>query len=93
MALAAAHMNAKVTPYLAMLTRLYEQVPAMGRVSFTKKWNQQGTTTYLDASGNVMPSESLSTDAKQLLNDYKLVQYDMTAGKNYLASTDFTKEL
>ena len=65
----------------------------MSRVSFTKKWNQQGTTTYLDASGNVMPSESLSTDAKQLLNDYKLVQYDMTAGKNYLASTDFTKEL
>ncbi|WP_226669230.1 LTA synthase family protein [Bifidobacterium pseudocatenulatum] len=93
MALAAEHMNAKVTPYLALLTGLYEQVPAIGRVSFTKKWNQKGTTTYLDASGNVMSSADLSKDAKQLLNDYKLVQYDMTAGKNYLASTDFTKEL
>lgn len=26
---------------------------------------------------------------KKLLNDYRLIQYDMTAGKNYLSSTKF----
>lgn len=26
---------------------------------------------------------------QKLLNDYRLIQYDMTAGKNYLSSTKF----
>ena len=31
----------------------------------------------------------LSSQQKKLLNDYRLIQYDMTAGKNYLSSTKF----
>ena len=92
MALAATHMNAKVTPYLALLTKLSAEVPAMGRISFTKKWDQKGTTTYLDSTGNIINSSSLSKKQQELLHDYKLVQYDMTAGKNYLSAEKFNKE-
>ena len=92
MALAAEHMNAKVTPYLALLTNLYQSVPAMDRISFTQAWSKKGTTTYLDANGNILNPMSFSKKTKQLLQDYKLVQYDMTAGKNYLSATDFMEE-
>ena len=92
MALAAEHMNAKITPYLALLTKLYRSVPAMDRISFTQTWTKKGTATYLDANGNILNPASFSKKTKQLLQDYKLVQYDMTAGKNYLSSTDFMKE-
>ena len=92
MALAAEHMNAKVTPYLAMLTELYQNVPAMSRLSSTSNWTAKGSTTYLDSNGNVLDPSSFSKKTKRLLRDYKLVQYDMTAGKNYLSSTNFTKE-
>ena len=85
-------MNAKVTPYLALLTKLSAEVPAMGRISFTKKWDQKGTTTYLDSTGNIINSSSLSKKQQELLHDYKLVQYDMTAGKNYLSAEKFNKE-
>ena len=34
---------------------------------------------------------ALSAKAKELLKDYKLVQYDQTVGKNYLKDLDFTQ--
>lgn len=46
-------------------------------------------TVYLDANGNVVSKKELSSQQKKLLNDYRLIQYDMTAGKNYLSSTKF----
>lgn len=39
--------------------------------------------------GNVVSKKELSSQQKKLLNDYRLIQYDMTAGKNYLSSTKF----
>ena len=91
MPLAAEHMNAKVSPYLAMLTELQQEVPAMSRVIGTNGGIGQGKATYLDHAGNNIKAAALSAKAKGLLKDYKLVQYDQTVGKNYLGGLDFTQ--
>ena len=91
MPLAAEHMNAKVSPYLAMLTELQQEVPAMSRMIGTNGGIGQGKATYLDHAGNNIQAAALSAKAKGLLKDYKLVQYDQTVGKNYLEGLDFTQ--
>lgn len=91
MPLAAEHMNAKVSPYLAMLTELQQEVPAMSRVIGTNGGIGAGKATYLDHDGNDIKVTALSAKAKELLKDYKLVQYDQTVGKNYLKDLDFTQ--
>ena len=91
MPLAAEHMNAKVSPYLAMLTELQQEVPAMSRVIGANGGIGQGKATYLDYAGNNIKAAALSAKAKRLLKDYKLVQYDQTVGKNYLKDLDFTQ--
>ena len=89
MSLAAQHMNAKVSPYLEMLSEIHAEIPAFSRlVSGNGSWGE-GSRTYLDSNGNVVPYKSLSAKAKKLLKDYELVQYDLTAGKGYLNDTDF----
>ena len=84
-------MNAKVSPYLAMLTELQQEIPAMSRVIGTNGGIGQGKATYLDQDGNEIDSTTMSDRAKELLEDYSLVQYDQTVGKNYLQSMDFTQ--
>lgn len=89
MALAAEHMNAKVSPYLEMLTQVQAQIPAISRlISSNDSWGD-GSTAYLDAEGNRVKRKDLSKEANQLLNDYRLVQYDMSKGKGYLNDDGF----
>lgn len=89
MATAAAHMDAKVTPYLSLLTKLSEEIPAEVRLSLQSSNAGNTSSTYVDASGAAIDHKSLSEKAKRLLEDYQLVQYDLTAGKGYLKTTDF----
>ena len=90
MSLAAEHMNAKVSAYLELLSQVHSVIPAFTRLVLSNgNWTEEGSTTYLDANGNQITQQDLSDQAKQLLNDYRLVQYDMTAGKGYLNDTDF----
>ncbi|VUX37911.1 Uncharacterised protein [Bifidobacterium pseudocatenulatum] len=51
----------------------------------------QGKATYIDEQGNTISRKNLSEKAKQLLDDYLLVQYDQTSGKNYLQNLNFTQ--
>ena len=51
----------------------------------------QKNKTMLDHDGNDIKVTALSAKAKELLKDYKLVQYDQTVGKNYLKDLDFTQ--
>lgn len=92
MAQAAEQLNAKVSPFLTLLSQLHAEVPAMARFgnSLGSGWTANSSTTIVDAHGNVIPESSLSDHAKQLLEDYKLVQYDMAVGKNYLGDMKFT---
>lgn len=90
---AADHMNAKVSPYLAFLTEMHSKISAMEPpvVNKIQGWDRipEGQNSYLDQNGNPMSTDDFDKETKQLLADYKLIQYDITAGKNYLKDTDF----
>ena len=90
---AADHMNAKVSPYLAFLTEMHSKIAAMEPpvVNKIQGWDRipEGQNIYLDQNGNPMSTDDFDKETKQLLADYKLIQYAITAGKNYLKDTDF----
>ncbi|WP_053087115.1 hypothetical protein [Alloscardovia omnicolens] len=91
----AEHLNAKVSPYIAFLTALHAKVPAMEpKASFMVQGaldTPDGQALYLDNEGNYLDVSQADEQTKQLLDDYKLIQYDITAGKNYLKNTGFMK--
>lgn len=90
MAMASDHMNTKVSAYIAFLSAMRAEIPATERLTLGVSGVTDNTpTVYLDANGNVVSKKELSSQQKKLLNDYRLIQYDMTAGKNYLSSTKF----
>ena len=91
MASAAEHMDAKVTPFLALLTEVHQSVPAAGRFASTDADWGTGSASYLDSSGQLIKKKHLSSEAKQLLEDYRLIQYDQTAGKGYLSENWFNR--
>ncbi len=65
------HADAPVTPYTALLTRLRAEVPALaGRVGY-------------DAAGRPVPVTHLDPGALRLLRDYRMVQYDLAAGRGW----------
>lgn len=90
---AAEHMDAEVSPYLAFLTEMHAKIAAMEPpvVNKIQGWDRipEGQNIYLDQNGNPMSEDDFDAETKQLLADYKLIQYDITAGKNYLKDTDF----
>lgn len=91
MSLAAEHMGAKVSPFLAMLTDLRAEVPAMNSLIPDIGGIGEGRATYLDAQGKRIKTKAMSDKARKLLDDYALVQYDMTVGKGYLRDYGFTE--
>lgn len=90
---AAEHMDAKVSPYLAFLTEMHSKISAMEPpvVNNIQGWDRipEGQNIYLNAKGEPMAEEDFDAEIKQLLADYKLIQYDITTGKNYLKDTSF----
>ncbi|WEV63458.1 LTA synthase family protein [Bifidobacterium sp. ESL0732] len=90
---AAEQNNAKVTPFLAFLTRLHGKVSAMEPpvVNQIQGWSRipEGQPIYLDPNGHPMVASDFDKETKQLMHDYKLIQYDVTAGKGYLKDAGF----
>ncbi|PKU90482.1 phosphoglycerol transferase [Bifidobacterium pseudolongum subsp. globosum] len=85
MAQTAQQLNSKISPYLALLDELHAEVPAISRASTNMgEWETEAAPTYLNSKGEPIDPKSLSAEAKQLLDDYRMVQYDMTVGENYL---------
>ena len=86
-------MNAKVSPYIGFLTRMHEHVAAMEPpvVNTIQGWDRipEGQAIYLNQDGEPMAYADMDAETKQLLADYRLIQYDITAGANYLKDTDF----
>ncbi len=87
MAIAANHMNAKVTPFIAFLTAMHTAIPAMAPASIAGAESTE--PVYLDNAGMLLSESALSEEARELLNDYRLIQYDISAGKSYLNDTSF----
>lgn len=91
--LAACHMNAKVSPYMAFLTRMQEQIPAMEPALSGSDWSQNAgisSNTYLDANGRKINPSTMTAEQKRLLSDYRSIAYDMTLGGHYLEKEGFT---
>lgn len=90
---AAEHMDAKVSPYLAFLTEMHSKISAMEPpvVNNIQGWDRipEGQNIYLNSKGEPMAEDDFDAETKQLLADYRLIQYDITAGKNYLKDTSF----
>ncbi|HET7389004.1 MAG TPA: LTA synthase family protein [Nocardioidaceae bacterium] len=63
--------NAPLPPYYELLDEMNKQIPAM----------EQGR--YINADNRQVSESQLSSKAKQLLHDYRLVQYDLSVGKRY----------
>ena len=89
----ASHTNSKVSPYIAFLTRLHDKVSAMEPpvVNKIQGWDRipEGQSIYLNNHGKPMIANNMNKETKQLLHDYRLIQYDITAGKHYLKNTNF----
>ena len=88
---AAEHMDAKVSPYLAFLTEMHSKISAMEPpvVNNIQGWDRipEGQNIYLNSKGEPMAEDDFDAETKQLLADYRLIQYDITTGKNYLKDT------
>lgn len=52
-------MNAKVSPFLALLTELHEEVPSMGRFASTNDSWGSGSATYLNSDGSIVKKKSI----------------------------------
>ncbi len=85
-ALALKQMNQKVSPFYAMMTKVQENLPAQ---SPSNGNSSKGLLVNNDSK--VVPTNKLTKQQKQLIRDYRLVQYDITAGKNYLKDVHFMK--
>ena len=72
---------------------MHQKIAAMEPpvVNKIQGWDRipEGQSVYLDSSGNPLSSSDFDSETAQLLADYKLIQYDITTGKNYLKSTNF----
>jgi len=63
--------NAPVSPYYALLEKLEREMPAMAHDHYTSPQNEN------------LPWIYLPTPARRLLNDYRLVMYDLAEGKSF----------
>lgn len=91
MAQEAEHTNSYVTPYLAFLTRAHEQIPALQpqltTVAGLDSSEGSSKATYLDSDGNVI--QRLNKQQYQIMQDYRLITYDLTSGEGYLRYLGF----
>lgn len=83
-AMVAKQTNSKVNWYQALLTAVYEKLPALTidtNESTTNSYNTSGEL--VNQKGKIVKESHLSKKQKQILHDYRLIQYDVTAGKHY----------
>lgn len=85
-ALALANDDIKVTPYYALLTKVTQDLPAMTTDTANSKVNSfNGGNLFVDQKGQPLNYKQLTAKQKQLYRDYRLIQYDLVAGKQYAA--------
>ncbi|GKS81007.1 hypothetical protein LPAF129_06920 [Ligilactobacillus pabuli] len=85
-ALALKQMNQKVNPFYAMMTKVVEDLPAQSRGN-----NDTSDGLLVDDKNRLVQEKDLTQKQKILMRDYRLVQYDNTAGKKYLKKMNFMK--
>ncbi|MFT8470750.1 MAG: sulfatase-like hydrolase/transferase [Oenococcus sp.] len=92
-ALSAEHMNVKVSPFLAMLTELRQQLPASSNAlakSGSDIWQTDNRKNiYLDDQGQQLQNNQFSPAQRSLLRDYRMIQYDIVKGRHYIKNDGF----
>lgn len=84
-ALVAEQTNSKVNWYQAMLTQILHNLPAFALNTQQKnKVKVDSRSQFINQNGKFVSQKHWTKKQKQLWHDYKLVQYDVTAGKQYL---------
>lgn len=87
------HMNAKISPFNAFLEALHTKVSAMepAVVNKIQGWSRipDGQALYLDKDGKYIDMTKADKQTKELMEEYKLIQYDVTAGNHYLRDLQF----
>ena len=86
-ALTAEQTNSKVSPYYALLTEIQKELPTIKVYAY----NNGKNPVFVDKKGKTIRYKQLTKKQKRLYNDLKLVQYDLTAGNQYLYKTKFFK--
>lgn len=84
-ALLLSNLNAKVTPFEAVQTQVLTQLPAKS----LNTQGQPGGQWFNRQTGKVVKYKQLSKSQKRLWHEYRLIQYDQTAGQQYLEHTHF----
>lgn len=91
-AMAAAQTNSKVTPYLALLTDVWQKLPAAAMDTSQSTTNTYNSTAqFINQQGKVVAKAKLTKKQRQLWHDYQLVQYDLTTGHQYLLKNGMMK--
>lgn len=90
--MAAAQTNSKVTPYLALLTDVWQKLPAAAMDTSQSTTNTYNSTAqFINQQGKVVAKAKLTKKQRQLWHDYQLVQYDLTTGLQYLLKNGMMK--
>ena len=86
-ALTAEQTNSKVSPYYALLTEIQKELPTIKVYAY----NNGKNSVFVDKKGKTIKYKQLTKKQKRLYNNLKLVQYDLTTGKQYLYKNNFFK--
>lgn len=91
LALATAQTNSKVSPYLALLSDVQSKLPVLTIDSTKEDTTTSSELKLVSEDGKTVSTKDLTKEQKEILEDYKLIQYDITAGKQYVKQTDLNK--
>lgn len=85
-AMALEQSNIKITPYYALLTEVANKLPA-GTIdpynSVSNRYN--GSQVFVSEDNSILSEKDFDEEQTELFKDFKLIQYDLTAGKQYSA--------
>ena len=80
----------RTTPYSVLLEKVLDELPVITTKAAAGS-KEESDAAMINDNGELIKYDDLSLSQKELHNDYKLVQYDMTAGNNYLEDMNFTR--
>jgi phosphoglycerol transferase MdoB-like AlkP superfamily enzyme len=84
--LALSNNDLKVTPYYALITKVTDDLPAMTIDPSSSTSNSvNGSNIFVGQNSKEIKYSKLSKHQKKLYQDYKLIEYDLVAGKQYSA--------
>ncbi|MBV7389877.1 MULTISPECIES: LTA synthase family protein [Enterococcus] len=86
-ALALEQAGIKVTPYYALITELTNQVlPSTTDPAASVSNNYNGEKVFITKNNKILAEKDLSKKQRDILRDYTLIEYDLTAGNQYSAA-------